>query len=80
MAEVTTFSETVAELVRGISHRREQIKEDFIKTWLAVNVPDEHMTVEWIVNNVEVVETWTDDRTSVSWHLRKRTVQEREDE
>jgi hypothetical protein len=67
---VTSLADEIGKVIQDVSARRTQIKEEFIKAWLAATIPDKHMNADWIIKNVELCETWTRDRMSVSWHLR----------
>jgi hypothetical protein len=75
MITVTNFSDQVGRILQAISLRRNEIKEEFIKAWLAEALPPDKLTAEYIVQNVEMVETWSDDRLSVRWHFRLKEKQ-----
>lgn len=61
--------------LNDIFKRRVEIKDQFCKAWMAVNIPD-GTSPDWIINNVQLVETWSDYRLKVSWHLELKPRQE----
>jgi hypothetical protein len=66
--KVTSLTDEIARLVHGIVVHRETIKEEYVKAWLATNLPKgaDH---GWIINNVQLVEKWSSDWRTVTWHL-----------
>jgi hypothetical protein len=75
MRTVTSFSEQVAAIIQDIIARQKEIKEEFIKAWLAEAIPADKLTAENIIQSVELVETWSNDRLSVRWHFRLKEKQ-----
>ena len=65
----TSLTEQIGKIIHEISLKREQIKEDYIKAWLASTVPDEHLNVDWLIQNVELIERRSDDGKTISWSL-----------
>lgn len=56
-----------------ILRKRETIKNDYVKAWLAVNVPDEHLNADWVIKNVRLVENHTQSHdpfeSKYTWYL-----------
>lgn len=61
--------EKLQRTLKKIILRREKIKEDYIKAWLASAVQDENLNVDWLIQNVRLVETRSADCLRYSWHL-----------
>jgi len=56
-------------MLRDISQRRNEIKEDFCKAYLAT-FPISESDLNRVISNIELVEKWSKDRSSVSWYFR----------
>ncbi len=69
MTNSTSLTSKIADILQDITIRREQIKEDWVKAWLTVNLPKD-VPLDWLINNVEMVEQWSKDRLTVTWSLR----------
>lgn len=54
------------EVVTDVLKRRSEIIENFIKTWLAVNMPD-NANAEWVVNNCVLCEQHMNDGSIKYW-------------
>lgn len=68
---MNTLTDSIQRLLFDVSAQREKIKEDFIKTWLAVNIPDKNLNIDYLVNNVVIYEQWhRDPPMRVTWSLR----------
>ena len=70
---IRSFTDSVAHILADISTRREAIKEDYMKAWIATFVEDKDLTPEWLASNVYLEERWSDDRLTVSWRMVRRT-------
>lgn len=61
------------DFLSDIIRRREEIKQQWVKAWLAVHISDEHLNPEWLIKNVRLLERNKWDKTSctntVSWEL-----------
>jgi hypothetical protein len=67
-----SMTEKLAKIIRDISVRREEIKEEYIKAWLAYKLPkdiDVKSQIDWILDNCQLEEKWSDDRKSVTWRM-----------
>lgn len=53
------MSDPLYRVLSDINKRRSEIIENFIQTWLAVNMPD-NADREWFINNCELVENRAD--------------------
>lgn len=64
--------------INEIMRKRDQIKNDYVKAWLAANVPDEHLNPDWLINNVRLVEQSTQGDSpfafNYSWHLEFKKI------
>lgn len=69
---VVTLTGEIGRLLGDISVRRNEIKEHYIKTWLAANIPDDKLNLDWIINNLCLQEQWSADRLTVTWRLVER--------
>lgn len=67
------LTNAIDEQLYEISAKREQIKHDYIKAWLAVNVPDKDLNPDWLINNVRIIEKRTQGDSPLtfnySWEL-----------
>lgn len=63
-----TLSDDIGRFIQDISCRREAIKEDFCKAYLAAKMPPGE-GVDWIMSNVQLVERWSEDRLTVTWYF-----------
>ncbi len=61
---------TMTDYLEDIVLRRDLILEEFSKAYLAGVVPQEKMTLDWIMNHIEFVEQSNDDRTEMRWFFR----------
>lgn len=66
-----TICEAIDKNLNHIAHHREEIKSDFIRAYLAEQLPPGE-GAEWCVKNVQLVETWSDDMRQVRWHFEAR--------
>lgn len=66
---ITNFTETIGNLLKDIQDRRNEIKEEYIRAWIAAVVPDENLNLDWIIKNLSIQEQWSDDRRTVTWQL-----------
>jgi hypothetical protein len=57
---IARLVDPVVSALMEISLKRAKIKEEWIKTWLAVNIPDEDLTPE-LFNSLELVEKHVGD-------------------
>ena len=64
-----SFQGHIADLIQNINERRGQIKEDYIRAYLS-ELPAEELVLDKIISKLELVETWSKDRLTVSWYLR----------
>lgn len=67
-----SFSNEANEMVRDILNRRNEIKDDFCKAYLASVIP-EGADVDWIIQNIELVEQQTKDPMCVKWYFKQKT-------
>ncbi len=68
---ILKFSEQVTEVMKEISQKRDEIKEEFTKAYLAAIIP-EGVPFEDFIQKIELVEQWSRDRMSVNWYFRER--------
>lgn len=61
----------IEKFIKDIALRRGEIKEQFLKTWIACNVTDENLTADWLINNVELVERRDENVFVFSIRLKK---------
>lgn len=69
---IDSFSNKISEMVSDILSRRNQIKEDFFKAYLSATMPDD-ADLDWIIQNIELVEQRTSDALCVKWYFREKT-------
>lgn len=69
----TSLADEIGKILREVTQRREEIKQEYIKAWLASAVPDKNLNIDWLIQHVHLVEKWSDDMRSVSWHLEVKT-------
>jgi hypothetical protein len=67
---VITLSKSISDMVKSILSRRAEVKEEYIKAWLAVNIKDESQ-MDYIINNCRIVEKqWHEGHIlHTSYHL-----------
>lgn len=63
------IEDPIQKFLGTISERREQIKEEYAKAWLATLIPDHNLDRDWLIANVQLVERWSKDHTKVAWNL-----------
>ena len=66
-----SFREQLDQMIAEIPAKREKIKEEFIKTWLA-HLPDEKLNLEWLIKNVELVEIFDRETMQYKWFLQMK--------
>lgn len=49
--EMESLRSTIENQIKNIINNREKVKEDFLRAFLAVNMPD-NATQDWIINNI----------------------------
>lgn len=62
---------TVSKAMQELAERRNQIKEEYVRAWLS-SLPIDDIDLDWVLQNVELVEEWNDKRTQVRWYMRMR--------
>jgi hypothetical protein len=62
-------SDITTKFLEDISSRREHIKEEFAKAWLATNVEDKNLNADFLINNIKLVEIRSDGWAKVSWYF-----------
>lgn len=55
----TVFTDQIGQLLSEINYRREEIKNEYLKAWLATLSPKHTVDIDWIIQNVEMVEKWS---------------------
>lgn len=55
------LEELMYDAVKDVQLQRARIIEDYIKFWLAAQVPDDYLTPEWLADNIQLVERVSDD-------------------
>ena len=65
-----SFEKEVFELVKEVSVRRDQIREDFVRAYLSTIEIEDAFQFSEILKKLELVEQWSPDRMAVSWHFR----------
>jgi len=72
---MTSLCNEIARLLSEVNVRRDQIKDDYIKAWLATFVSDVDLNAAWLQKNVRLVEQHhKPDKNMISkitWHLEK---------
>lgn len=65
------IDEIIKRVASELLSARNNLREQFIRTWISETVPIEHINVEYLVKNVELVERHNSDGT-VSFFMRYR--------
>jgi hypothetical protein len=70
--KMNTFSGDMQKLLQELMGKRDSIKEDFVRAYMASRFPAQ--SIEEIIQSTELVEQWTDDRMGVKWYFRERNA------
>lgn len=63
------LSDELGQLIQDISHRREEIKKEYVKAWLASTLSTTNVNIDDLIQRVHLVEKWDSGRTKVSWYM-----------
>lgn len=73
MESIDLMNDTLNNQINEIMQKRNEIKEAYVKAWLACNVPDANLNADWLINNVVIVEhrrnTDNPFGYTYSWHM-----------
>lgn len=69
---MNTFSDDMQKIIQELMEKRNQLKEDFVRAYMANRFPAQ--SVDEIIKSTELVEQWTDDRMGVKWYFRERNA------
>jgi hypothetical protein len=64
-----TLTDEIGKIIQDISIRREEIKSEYIRAWIAHVVPDQNLYLDWIIENCSLQEKWSNDMKTVTWQL-----------
>lgn len=74
MNSTVTLLDQISELIAEISTKRNLYKEEYIKAWFAT-IPEDNLNIDYIIQNVELVEKFDSTKHQLTWYLRIKDAQ-----